>query len=154
MGTIGLSHPSASTGLACEEWWEYMISTNAVSRGDVVVVNEAVVEGTTKLWTTVIQAAAATDDTLENGIFGVAMEDIAALGTGRILWRGRIDALAGTGGWPTTIGLNLAAETAADGLIVAVINQKVIAKSLEITTATARGTVMFDGWNGFGSKLT
>ena len=145
-----------------------MVSTNAVTKGDVVVIDETVFDygnDTTDekgwRWDTVRQPATAN---LHNGIFGVALEDIAAGAVGEIGFSGFFEVLVDRTTGAVDHGDACVAVNAVDYLDPlstdtsgsAVIHPKVIAKPVEEHTADASQALTwcyFDGIHGF-SQLT
>ena len=142
--TIPISGPGIGIFLQKTEY--KMICTLAVSKGDIVV-TDGTVDATTEVQDTVNVALPATAD-LDFGIFAVAMEDVAAAGTERFLFRGIFDAQ--TTGTPA-IGVALAAADGVATLGAAGAATKVIAVALETGVATPT-KVMFNGIEGFGNN--
>lgn len=121
----------------------------AITKGDVVAINEAVVDSDTNEFDTVKQPVTAD---LDAGIFAVALEDVAASAQGMFALRGRIEVR--TNG-AIALGDNLGPVNAQDYLDQvapgAAANAKVIGKPLETQASGENLTLCeFDGINGFG----
>lgn len=147
-----MSNPSISgpgDGFRGPKNWDERMTNNsgsAYSKGDVVQIDESVVDSTTLAQTDIedITAVGA-----EMGTIGVCLEDIADGATGMVRFRGRVDAQ--TTGTPA-VGTLLMADgiaTASNTLIVSAGTGKIVAKCIETGTTTPT-LVIFDGVNGFG----
>lgn len=132
-------------GLDLEPVDREMISTNAVSKGDVVALTSTVTSS--GRFTTVVQPTTAQ---LESGIFGVALEDIAAGETGTIRFRGYVQALIT--GTPAALA-RVAANNTSDSLGVTGAAEKAIGIMTETGTNGNLHLVLFDGLAGFGTDV-
>jgi len=147
------THGSGRAGMQTVVNESIMISTNAITAGDIVAVDEAnftATTGATRIFDRVIQPLVATT-TLDVGMYGVAMADAAAEEEVLIRWSGKCQALHN--GICTLEDL-LAPITAQDYLDAAspgaAVNEKIVAKALETTAGTGLVWVEFDGLGGFG----
>lgn len=139
MSGLPIQGPGAGFGLANLEY--LMICTSAMSVGEVVAVDTSTI--TNGKFTTV-DTAAATDEEAE--LIGVAVEEVAAGGTGRIVFRGTVNVL--TSGTPAA-GAKLA--VGAGVLLASNANAKVVGYALEAGVASTPTSVLFDGVSGFGN---
>lgn len=121
-------------------------STNAVTKGDVGVVRETLIDATSGLFRTVIQPATAD---LESGIFVVATEDIAA---GEVGWWGITGVFDVLCNGAIALGEDLGPVNAQDYVDQTGAAAKIIAKPTEIQgSGTGLVRCYFDGWSGFGN---
>lgn len=89
---------------------------------------------------------------LNNGVFGILLEDIAAAGTGRVRLRGVV--LANVDG-ATALGTALIAATDNQLDVATEASEaKVIAIALMADAPTNWATVLFDGINGFAQAAS
>ncbi len=138
--SFNINGPDPGFTLATIDQW--MTSTNAGTRGDVVLINTTVVAN--GKFTTVTQPSGAA--ALEGGIFAVAMEDVAAGEEGRFRFRGHVDVLVNGA---VVLPNYLAAVSGQDYLDQSTAADKQIAIPLEAGTDT-RIAALFDGISGFG----
>lgn len=137
-----------NSGFWLENHDAYMTSDNAVTKGDVVALDLAVVDSTTDVFDTVDQPATAD---LAYGIFAVALEDVAASAVGRFRFKGIVEALiTGT----PAVGAAVSPGNASDALGATAANEKVVGYMLETGVDATTKRVIFDGIAGFGFNET
>ena len=122
----------------------------ALSKGDLVAISTVVTSG--RFATTIAVADNAGTTTADNatGIFAVALESIASGAVGDFAFAGIVDVLIE--GTPA-LGIAMTAQGGADkDAITAVVNDKILGYMLEVGVNATVGSMMFDGYNGFGLK--
>jgi predicted RecA/RadA family phage recombinase len=149
---FGISKPGAK-GLDIRTHTVRLEAHTALSKGNVVALSATpgtTTEGTVLTFdTTAAPAASATTTGLSNGIFAVALEDVAAGEVGMFAMSGVVDCIADNS---HAVGSALSATT---GLKVdeTASNEKVIGYALEASTgANDLKKVLFDGLNGFSGN--
>ena len=123
----------------------------ALSKGDLVAISTVVTDGRFATSISVANALVLTSDN-GVGIFAVALETIASGATGRFAVAGIVDVLIE--GTPA-LGTAMSAQGGAGGkdAVTAVVNDKILGYMLELVASDGDvGSMMFDGYNGFGIK--
>lgn len=132
-----------------------MTCTPGCSKGDIMVLSKTAVlpvAGANPVFTTVIVPTGAADDieSLDTGIACVALQDVAAAGTGSFRFSGVVEA---RGGDTSGVGLALMFDTNKE-LVAATAAGKMVAFALEAVAVDTLGLVLFDGVNGFSGVPT
>lgn len=151
---IGLSLTGPDCGIA---WGQAevapMIATTAVTAGDIMMVDTTVI-GSSSIqyaWTTMVSVAAAN---IYWGIFGVALENIAAGAVGKFGFIGEFPCKHSTSG--ATAGVPLTVDDAPGNTLDILGNvaagTKVIGYALETATSGQVKMVRFNGY-GFGNDV-
>ena len=121
----------------------------ALSKGDLVAISTVVTSGRFATTIAVNDALVLTSDNA-TGIFAVALESIASGAVGDFAFAGIVDVLIQ--GTPA-LGIAMTAQGGADkDAITAVVNDKILGYMLEVGVNATVGSMMFDGYNGFGIK--
>ena len=121
----------------------------ALSKGDLVAISTVVTSGRFAATIAVNNALVLTSDN-GVGIFAVALESIASGAVGNFAFAGIVDVLIE--GTPA-LGTAMTAQGGADkDAITAVVNDKILGFMLEVGVDATVGSMMFDGYNGFGIK--
>ena len=122
----------------------------ALSKGDLVAISTVVTDGRFATSIAVRQASVLSSDN-GVGVFAVALETIASGATGRFAVAGIVDVLIE--GTPA-LGTAMSAQGGAGkDAVTAVVNDKILGYMLELVASDGDvGSMMFDGYNGFGIK--
>ena len=127
-------------------WDVRMASVGAFSKGQVVQIDESVIDATTKAQTNVEGITAVG---IEQGTLCVLLEDIPAGGSGMCRFRGRVHALHSGA---TAVGV-LLGVTLTEVFAAAPATGKVVGKTIETGSALIPTLIDFDGVNGFGNNV-
>jgi hypothetical protein len=122
----------------------------ALNKGDLVAISTVVTDGR---FATTIEVNNALVLTTDNGvgIFAVAMEDIASGEQGMFALSGIVGVLIE--GTPALGTAMTAQGGSGKDAITAVVNDKILGYMLELVASDGDvGSMMFDGYNGFGIK--
>lgn len=134
-------------GLRSERTEWPMLCGVVVTKGGCYQVTESTVDATTLDATTM---GAVTD--VESGRYGIALSDGAVGARVTFVFRGRVDALAGTGAF-SAVGAKLVVTTSEDIHDTAAAATKIVGIAKEVTAAASLGLVDFNGIEGFGTDV-
>ena len=129
-----------------------MTCTPGCSKGDVMVVSKDTVANGT--FTTVIVPTSVADDieSIDTCVACVALEDVAALGSGMFRFSGFVEAIAnGTPG--PGLGVEVSIDTTGK-LALATAGEKCVGFSVDTAVNDELSTFWFDGINGFVGAFT
>lgn len=144
---------SLTAGAAITKGKVYAIDASAISVTDIDDGDGTTVGHSVDIGTMVLPAAAGTTiETLDNGIFAVAMEAASSGDKCLFMFKGIIDANIAT----ASLAVGTILGVATDGqMVAAAAGTKACAYLLEATTGTDQDKpVLFDGVNGFSGGLT
>jgi len=155
MATTSIAGPGAGFKMANTDF--LMISTDACTKGDIMSIDISVLSTrngvTVEAFDTVVhpEAAGDTAETVDSGIFCVALQDLAAGATGMFRFRGIVDVRGGAGvtsGHPFGVGEDKHSAAATD-------STKVVGVAIETHTDAASPlySSIFNGIEGFSGKF-
>lgn len=151
---MSMSIPTAGpgVGLRFQNVDFRMTCTPGCTKGDIMMVSKDTVANDT--FTTVIVPTSVADDieSIDTGIACVALETVAAAGSGLFRFAGTVEAINDSG---TAAGLGVEVSIDTTGkLKTATAGEKCVGFSVDTATNDVVSTFIFDGINGFAGAFT